>query len=253
MIRPLIVAAAGAAGFAVLQAGPGVSGLAPVRDAFFPRLSGLGRPDHVALTFDDGPDRAMTPRFLDTLAERGVRATFFLLGSRVAASPRLAAEITDAGHEVGVHGWDHRYLPLRGPLATHFDLARTMDVITTATGAVPTLFRPPYGVLSGPAVLAAARLGLSPVLWSCWGREWTTGATPQSVLATLVADLRGGATVLLHDSDCTSPAGSAQAALGALPLLLDECAKRELTVGPLREHAIAAPRAPTYRSGRRVS
>lgn len=236
MIRPLIFTGAGAAGFAVFQAGPGIAGLAPVRAAFFPRLSGLGLPDHVALTFDDGPDQAMTPRVLDVLAERGVRATFFLLGSRVVAMSRLAAEITGAGHEVAVHGWDHRYLPLRGPLATHSDLARAMDAITTATGAVPTLFRPPYGVLSGPALLAARRLGLSPVLWSCWGREWTNGATPASVLATLAADLRGGVTVLLHDSDCTSPAGSAQAALGALPLLLDECAKRELTVGPLRDH-----------------
>jgi peptidoglycan/xylan/chitin deacetylase (PgdA/CDA1 family) len=92
-------------------------------------------------------------------------------------------------------------------------------------------------VLSTAAILAARRLGLMPVLWSCCGREWTRGATPQSVLATLKQDLRGGATVLLHDSDCTSRAGSARVALGALPLLLDECAKQELQVGPLGEHA----------------
>jgi peptidoglycan/xylan/chitin deacetylase (PgdA/CDA1 family) len=233
MIRRLVVAAAG---LAVVQAGPGITGLGSVRAAFFPGLSGLGRPDHVALTFDDGPDQASTPPVLDTLRERGVRATFFLLGSRVAMMPRLAADIVDAGHEVAVHGWDHRYLLLRGPLATYDHLARTMDTITSATGAVPWLFRPPYGVLSTPAIIAARRLGLSPVLWSCWGREWAPGATAQSVLGTLKQDLRGGATVLLHDSDCTSPAGSAQAALGALPLLLDECAKRELRVGPLGEH-----------------
>ncbi len=166
-----------------------------------------------------------------------MRATFFLLGSRVALMPRLAAEIADAGHEVAVHGWDHRYLPLRGPRATYDDLSRTMDVITAATGTVPALFRPPYGVLSGSAVVAARRLGLTTVLWSCWGREWTAGATPASVYSELSAGLRGGATVLLHDCDCTSPAGSAQAALGALPLLLDECARRDLRVGPLGEHA----------------
>ncbi len=236
MIRPAIAAAAGAAGLAVIHAGPGITGLAPVRAALFPRLSGLGLPDHVALTFDDGPDRATTPLFLDLLAQRGVRATFFLLGSRIAAAPRLAAEITAAGHEIGVHGWEHRYLTLRGPLATQADLARAMDAITTATGVVPAMFRPPYGVLTASAILAARGLGLSPVLWSCWGREWTAAATPRTVFTTLAADLRGGATVLLHDSDCTSPAGSARAALGALPLLLDECAKRELKVGPLGEH-----------------
>lgn len=234
MRRSLIAVAAG---FAVVQAGPGITGLAPVRDAFFPGLSGIGMPDRVALTFDDGPDQEATPPVLDTLAERGVRATFFLLGSRVAATPKLAAATADAGHEVAVHGWDHRYLPLRGPLATYDHLARTMDAITSATGVVPWLFRPPYGVLSTPAIAAARRLGLKPVLWSCWGREWTTDATPLSVFLTLKQDLRGGATVLLHDSDVTSPAGSAQAALGALPLLLDECAKQELRVGPLGEHA----------------
>lgn len=234
MKRSLIAVAAG---LAVVQAGPGITGLAPVRNAFFPGLSGIGMPDHVALTFDDGPDQEATPLVLEALRERGVRATFFLLGSRVATTPKLACEIVDAGHEVAVHGWDHRYLPLRGPLATHDHLVRTMDAITSATGVVPWLFRPPYGVLSTPAIVAARRLGLRPVLWSCWGREWTTDATPLSVVETLKQDLRGGATVLLHDSDRTSPAGSAQAALGALPLLLDECAKQELRVGPLGEHA----------------
>jgi peptidoglycan/xylan/chitin deacetylase (PgdA/CDA1 family) len=229
--------AAVAAGLAVVQAGPGISGLARVRDAFFPGLSGIGMSDHVALTFDDGPDQEATPPVLETLRDRDVRATFFLLGSRAAMMRKLAAEIVDAGHEVAVHGWDHRYLLLRGPLATYDHLARSVDAITSATGAVPWLFRPPYGVLSTSAILAARRLGLMPVLWSCWGREWTPGATPHSVFTTLKQDLRGGATVLLHDSDCTSPAGSARAALGALPLLLDECAKQELQVGPLGEHA----------------
>ena len=234
MMRSLV---AMAAGLAVVQAGPGITGLGPVRDAFFPGLSGIGMPDHVALTFDDGPDQEATPPVLEALRERGVHATFFLLGSRVATWPKLAAQIVDAGHEVAVHGWDHRYLLLRGPLATHDHLARTMEAIASATGVVPRLFRPPYGVLSTPAIIAANRLGLTPVLWSCWGREWTAGATPHSVFATLKLDLRGGATVLLHDSDCTSPAGSAKAALGALPLLLDECTKQELRVGPLGEHA----------------
>jgi peptidoglycan-N-acetylglucosamine deacetylase len=233
MIRRLI---AGAAGLAVIQAGPGITGLAPVRNALFPRLSGFGLPDHVALTFDDGPDQTATPLFLEALRSRDLHATFFLLGSQVARAPRLAAEIASAGHEVAVHGWDHRYLPLRGPLATYDDLARAADLIATATGVVPRYFRPPYGVLSTPALIAARKLRLKTVLWSCWGMEWTPGATPQSVFATLIADLRGGATVLLHDSDCTSPAGAAQAALGALPLLLDECETRGLKVGPLGEH-----------------
>ena len=221
---------------AVAHAGPGITALRSVRSSLFPLLSGTVLSEHVALTFDDGPDPEATPRFLDLLRERAIRATFFLLGSQVSKAPRLAADIADAGHEIGVHGWRHRYLPLRGPLATYGDLASAKEIVTAAAGVTPWLFRPPYGVLSTAALVSARRLGLTPVLWSAWGREWTAGSTPASVHATLSSGLRGGATVLLHDSDCTSPPGSWRAALGALPLLLDECASRGLQVGPLGEH-----------------
>ncbi|HEY1674351.1 MAG TPA: polysaccharide deacetylase family protein [Streptosporangiaceae bacterium] len=233
-------AAAGlaAAGLAVAHAGPGITALGPVRRALFPRLAGQGAAGHVALTFDDGPDPAATPGFIDLLDSRGLHATFFLLGSMVAKAPGLAAELAAAGHEIGVHGWDHRYLVLRGPRATRDDLTRARDIIASATGRVPTLFRPPYGVLSGAALATARQLGLAPVLWTCWGREWAPGATPETVFAVLTTGLAGGATVLLHDSDCTSPPGSAQAALGALPMLLDECAERGLQVGTVGQHQI---------------
>jgi peptidoglycan-N-acetylglucosamine deacetylase len=230
-----------AAALAVAHAGPGLTALRPVRAAAFPRLAGQGRPGHVALTFDDGPDPAWTPRFLDLLAARSTRATFFLLGSMTERAPGLAARIAAAGHEIGVHGYDHRYLVLRGPRATLADLRRATDVIAAATGTAPRLFRPPYGVLSGAGLAAACRTGLTPVLWTSWGREWTPGSTPESVFATLRATVRGGATVLLHDSDCTSPAGSARAALGATGLLLGECDRQGLAVGPLAEHGLHRP------------
>jgi peptidoglycan-N-acetylglucosamine deacetylase len=232
-----------AAGLAVVQAGPGITGLGPVRRSAFPRLAGRGAAGHVALTIDDGPDPAATPRFLDVLRAREVQATFFLLGSMVAKAPGLAADIAAAGHEVGVHGWDHRYLPLRGPGATVRDLTRARDLIAEAAGTAPRWFWPPYGVLSTPAIAAARRLGLTPVLWTCWGREWVPGATPGSVYAVLTAGLSGGGTVLLHDSDGTCPPGSARAALGALPMLLDECAQSDLRVGPLAEHWAVPPGA----------
>jgi peptidoglycan/xylan/chitin deacetylase (PgdA/CDA1 family) len=209
-----------------------------VRRLAFRRLAGQGDAGHVALTFDDGPDPESTPQFVRVLAERDVRATFFMLGCMVEKAPGLAAEIAAAGHEVGVHGFDHRYLTLRGPRATRSDLTRATNLIADVTGTRPTLFRPPYGVLSGAALLTARELGLTPVLWQSWGREWSHGASPQSVLQTLVSGLAGGVTVLLHDSGCTSPAGAWQAGLGALPLLLDECERRGLRVGPLAEHGV---------------
>jgi peptidoglycan-N-acetylglucosamine deacetylase len=236
-------ALAGGAALAVAQGAPGLTALAPVRRRF-PGLSGAGAADHVALTFDDGPDPAFTPRFLAVLAARRVHATFFVLGPMVQAAPQLAADIAAAGHEIGVHGWEHRYATVRGPGALHDDLARACDTIATATGAVPRLYRPPHGVLSAGALIAARRLGLRPILWSSWGREWAPGATPESVQATLASTLGGGGTVLLHDSEATAPPGTAGAALGALPWLLDECGRRGLRVGPLAEHPVdgAQPR-----------
>jgi peptidoglycan/xylan/chitin deacetylase (PgdA/CDA1 family) len=231
---------------AVAHGGPGITAIGPVRRRLFRRLAGYGPAGHVALTFDDGPDPRSTPGFLDLLSRRDVHATFFMLGSMVAAAPGLAGEIAAAGHEIAVHGWDHRYLTLRGPAAAYDDIARARDAIAGATGRVPVFFRPPYGVLSGGALLAARRLALRPLLWTCWGREWVPGATAGMVYATLMRDLSGGGTVLLHDSDGTSPPGASRAALGALPRLLDECARRGLRPGTAAEHSAA--RQPASRS-----
>jgi peptidoglycan-N-acetylglucosamine deacetylase len=228
------VALAGAA--AVAHAGPGITAIGPLRRRWFPSLAGAGAADHVALTFDDGPDPASTPHFCDLLADHGVRATFFLLGSMVERAPKLAAELAAAGHETGVHGWDHRHMLLRGPRAVYDDMARARDAVAEATGAAPRLFRPPYGVLTSAALWAAARLGMRPLLWTCWGRDWTEQATPGSVFTTMRRDLAGGATVLLHDSDCTSAPQSWRSALGALELLLDECARNGWRAGPVKEH-----------------
>src|SRR2546429_8231549 len=93
------------AGLAIAHAGPGVTAIGPVRRRLFPRLAGLGRPDHVALTFDDRPDPASTPAFLDLLAARGPHATFFLLGSLLAPAPQPAGDVAAAWPDIPGPGW----------------------------------------------------------------------------------------------------------------------------------------------------
>jgi peptidoglycan/xylan/chitin deacetylase (PgdA/CDA1 family) len=116
------------------------------------------------------------------------------------------------------------------------DVTRARDLIEDLTGRRLTWYRPPYGVLTAGAVAAARQLELTPVLWSAWGCDWTARATPDSVFRTVTRQLRGGGTVLLHDSDCTSAPHAWHSTLGALPRLIEHCAERGWRLGPLGEH-----------------
>jgi peptidoglycan/xylan/chitin deacetylase (PgdA/CDA1 family) len=224
----------------VAHAVPGLLGIPRVRAAVSARMTGVGDGGRVALTFDDGPNPVSTPRFVEALSASGVRATFFMLGCMAARAPSLSRSVVEAGHEVALHGWSHRNLMLRGPLATYADLARARSLIGDVTGQVPRFFRPPHGLFSTPALLAARRLDLTPVLWTCWGQDWTPEATQESILARLRPGLGGGATVLLHDSGGDQAPDAWKSTLAALPHLLDECARRGLRVGPLRDHVVPA-------------
>ncbi|MES9541498.1 polysaccharide deacetylase family protein [Actinomadura sp. NPDC000600] len=137
----LAVTAAGV--LAAAHAAPAVTSIGPLRRRLFPGLAGVGEPGHVALTFDDGPDPRSTPAFLAALREYEVKATFFLLGRMLKAAPDLGRELAESGHEIAVHGWEHRCMLLRGPAATYDDLARAMESIVQVTGTAPRRYRPP--------------------------------------------------------------------------------------------------------------
>ena len=231
-------AAAMSAGLAVAQLAPALASIGPLRRAAFPRLAGIGAHDHVALTFDDGPDPHYTPALLELLRVLEVRATFFLLGHMLAANRQLGQDVVAAGHEVGLHGWSHRVLVGRDPASTHRDMARGRDLIADVTGQPVRWWRPPYGVLTASSMISAYQLGMTPVLWTTWGRDWTADATATSVSATVRRGLRPGATILLHDSDCTSAAGSSRATLEALPGLIEDIRSRSWRLGPLGEHSL---------------
>jgi peptidoglycan/xylan/chitin deacetylase (PgdA/CDA1 family) len=207
-----------------------------LRTALCPGLAGLGRPGHIALTFDDGPDPDGTPAVLEVLDRLGATATFFMLGAQVARYPQVAAAVVAAGHEAAVHGFSHRNHLARGPVEVSHDVARAVAVVTTATGTRPTWFRPPYGVLTSASLIAARHAGLRPVLWTAWGRDWED-RSPAQVAATVRRQLPSGGTVLLHDSDCTTPvAGSWRATVAALPQVAELADRLGCTIGPLRDH-----------------
>lgn len=230
----------GLACLALLHAGPAATWLPPVRRRL-PTLAGVGDRGHVALTFDDGPHPGSTPRFLDELGRLGCHATFFVLGELLERHPWLGRRIVGEGHELAVHGWRHGNPLIAPPGRLTAEIGRAADLVEAVGGVRPAWYRPPYGALSLEALLAARLRGLRPVLWTVWGRDWEAGATPGSVLATVSAGLRGGATVLLHDSHHASLPGSWRPALDALPALVDRCGRMGLSVGPLRDHGVGGP------------
>jgi peptidoglycan/xylan/chitin deacetylase (PgdA/CDA1 family) len=230
-----------AGGFAVAGGAPLVASVQPVRRALTPsvlpdRLSGISPAHHVALTFDDGPDPDSTPSFLALLAERDVRATFFVLGRYAEEQPALVRRMVDEGHELGVHGWTHRCVARVGARRLTGDLRATKGVVEQVTGRRVRWYRPPYGVLTTHALVAARSAGLTTVLWSDWGIDWRRGRTAAQVLATVTGGLRPGGTVLLHDTDRTSAPGSWRTTLAATGLLLDRLAADAVPAGPLAEH-----------------
>jgi peptidoglycan/xylan/chitin deacetylase (PgdA/CDA1 family) len=230
---------AAATGFAIAAA-PSLVSLGPVRRAVTPvmvpaQLSGLSARNHVALTFDDGPDVASTPAFLRVLDGLDVTATFFVLGKHL-GDGRLLREMAAAGHGIGVHGWDHRAAAAQGPRRLLDGISRTRDRIEDETGTAVCWYRPPYGLLTPAASWAAAHAGLRMVLWSAWGRDWEGRATPHSVVDRVSAQLRPGRTLMLHDSDRTSAPGSWRTTLVATRLLVQRWVAAGIEVGGLDSH-----------------
>lgn len=150
------------------------------------------------LTYDDGPMPGATDRILTELAEAGATATFFVLLTRVRRDPGLLREVLAAGHEVGLHGIDHRRLtemPLRSLPRW---LADGRSELEQVTGREVRWFRPPYGAQSPASWRAALKAGMTPVHWSIACQDWLALPLEQHL-----REVRGrplaGEVVLLHD------------------------------------------------------
>lgn len=157
------------------------------------------RQPRVALTFDDGPHPRETPRLLDMLAARGIRATFYLIGDRVQRYPRLTARIAAEGHEIGNHSWSHPFLDRMSDAQVLSQIDRTTLAIFEATTRAPVTFRPPYGAFTArQRRMLHDQRGLPSVLWSVDPRDWTRPG-PAAVARRILGATRPGSIVLSHD------------------------------------------------------
>jgi len=160
------------------------------------RWRGPRNGDTIALTFDDGPSEG-TLAILDILAEHGVPATFFQVGANVARLPEIAECVRSAGHEIGNHTHTHPRLWLRSASFIKTELRRAQDIIGEHTGARPVWFRAPYGVRWFGLDAAQRALGLTGVMWTVIGYDWTLKAN--LVAARIAQRVSGGAIICLHD------------------------------------------------------
>ena len=184
----------------------------------------------VALTFDDGPDPEATPRLLEVLGARAVRATFFLIGERAARHPEVARATVAAGHEIGNHTWHHKNAWFLGPAATAAEIVGGARLVGEITGEVPRLYRPPWGIVNVAALSTVRRAGFTTVLWSMQS-EGLRPRSPAHQLRYCAQRLHDGAILDLHDAPGLP--GAPQRLLALMPDLLDLLADRGLTAVPV--------------------
>jgi len=148
----------------------------------------------VAFTFDDGPDPELTPRLLDLLKQRDIRATFLVIGERASERPDLLRRAIDDGHEIGNHTWSHHTLAQLSKAEIERELTRTAEVISQPV----RWFRPPNGVITGAGAQVAAAHHYDILMWSCSGSSHAL-ATPPQVAAHIEHHLEHGSVIDLHD------------------------------------------------------
>ncbi|MEV4088920.1 polysaccharide deacetylase family protein [Nonomuraea fuscirosea] len=148
----------------------------------------------VALTFDDGPGR-YTDALLRHLAKHRARATFFVVGQNVAASPGIVRRTYAAGHEIGSHTWSHPDLTKLSAVRVRSQLARTDQAIKAVIGVRPKLVRPPYGAFNA-AVRHQTRRPI--VMWSLDTLDWRLRDSAK-VARKALKSVRPGSVILFHD------------------------------------------------------
>jgi peptidoglycan-N-acetylglucosamine deacetylase len=154
----------------------------------------------VALTFDDGPNDGPTAGILDVLEARGVRATFFVFGTKARERPELIGRMVAAGHEVNPHTWaDHRSHLEMSRTQLEDDVSRTLEVLT-GLGAAPRYWRPPFGDVNDPLTheVAAAR-DLRVITWTLDTVDWNTERTADLILGEVGHLVEPDSVILMHD------------------------------------------------------
>jgi len=190
------VAGAGLLTYAALSAGSQLFGRTLIANR---------NPNHISLTFDDGPNDPYTFHLLDILAEHQVRATFFMIGRFVRRRPDIVRAVKSAGHLIGNHTMTHPWLVLESPARVRRELADCSAALEDVLGERVSYFRPPHGSRRPDVLRTARELGLTPVMWNVIGHDWEPGISAEDVFARLKRGISRnrqagwGSNIVLHD------------------------------------------------------
>lgn len=190
--------------------------------------------DRVAITFDDGPDPAVTPAVLDLLDAYRVKASFFCVGSKAVEYPEICAEIARRGHAVENHSFHHHHtFSLLGPRSLARELRKAQQVLAALAGTPPRFFRAPAGLRNPLLEPVLVCLGLILVSWTRRGFD-TRRQDARAVAASLLRGVRGGDILLLHDGNVARTRDGRAVVLEALPRVLDGVIRNGLLPVTLR-------------------
>lgn len=154
---------------------------------------------YIALTFDDGPHISNTPRLLDMLRERNIKATFFVVGKCAQEYPHLVRRILAEGHEIGNHTWTHRSLPTLSEASARDELAKTAKAVEDASGYHIRIMRPPYGASNlRLKKMCYDEFGYPTILWDVDPFDWKRPGS-SIVKNRILAGTRPGSIILCHD------------------------------------------------------
>ena len=189
-----------------------VGSLPPGTQLSYSSVGGVKGP-FIAITFDDGPHASNTPRLLDMLSSRGIKATFFCVGTNVARYPNIVRRIVADGHEMANHTWNHPKLSSLSDSGVRAELDRATTGIVSVTGAAPRMYRPPYGAITArQKQMIMSEYGYPTILWSVDPQDWQRPG-PAVVTSRILNATKPGGIILVHDIHAPS--------VDAMPATLD--------------------------------
>jgi peptidoglycan/xylan/chitin deacetylase (PgdA/CDA1 family) len=181
--------------------------------------------NEVAITFDDGPDPPFTLQIRDILDAHGAKATFFTVGKALDDRPDVSRALLDDGQLLGNHSYHHDAFSWLDPRYPELD--DTQDAFQRNLGVCPAFFRPPHGTHTPFMAHAVSSDGMRMVTWDVSAGDWAT-TDADLVARRVLAKVRPGSIILLHDGSDGNVGADRSVILQALPKILDGLRDRGL-------------------------